>query len=204
MDRTTCNTSEEMMFSKPIDYNTVLTEFYMKRLTMARRSCRLTAFQHHQQQLHRWDHATICTILSYPIRNNMHRSYTSLKSKLQLHQLGLAEHSWGRIGKICQPFSIIYFTIRIYHLPQSISLSIGPKANIYTKSIVIQTFPKSMSFIILKVASVNRSVAITHNAKSMSEVGCGVTFTRVGWVSVIANDSGVGSGWRGWWFWIFG
>jgi hypothetical protein len=30
MDRTTCNTSEEMMFSKPIDYNTVLTEFYMK------------------------------------------------------------------------------------------------------------------------------------------------------------------------------
>lgn len=30
MDRTTCNTSEEMMFSKPIDYSAVLTEFYMK------------------------------------------------------------------------------------------------------------------------------------------------------------------------------
>ena len=76
-------------------------------------------------------------------------------------ELGLAaEHSWGRIGKTCQPFSIIYLTIWIYHLPQSISLSIGLKANAYTKSIVIPAFPKSMPVIILKVASVNLSIRI--------------------------------------------
>jgi hypothetical protein len=86
---------------------------------------------------------------------------------------------------------MIHLPIRIYHLPQSITLPIGPKARIDTQSIGIPTFPKSMSFIMLKVASVDRSIAITHDAESMSEVGGGMTFTLVRWVSIVDNDNGI-------------